>query len=212
MNIEWDRHYETARSELFFPDENLVRLLNKYLRERGNADLTAADIGCGSGRHIKLCSDLGIKTVLAMDISHRGLMSCKKNFSSCPIQNDNRALPLKEHSIDVAIAWGSLHYAAKDDLALMIGEIRRTLKERGRMFATLRSSRDTHLKMGTDLGNNTWVTDLSDIRGSVVSFYDEDEVRTALSAFSSFRLGLIERTIMGDLGKVLSHWVIDAEK
>ena len=128
------------------------------------------------------------------------------------MQNDSRALALKSSSLDIAVAWGSLHYAAKEELPVMLEEIRRALKKNGRLFATLRSSAIAFLKRGRHLGNDTWITDLSDIKGSIVSFYAEDEVRKAFSIFSSFSIGLIERTIMGNLDQVLSHWVIDAEK
>ena len=212
MSASWDGHYGSAKSELFFPDENLVRLLKKWMAPGGTADPVAADIGCGSGRHLKLFHDLGIAQTIGTDISHRGLVTCRKNFSSPLVQNDSRALALKSSSLDIAVAWGSLHYAPKDELPVMLEEIRRALKKNGRLFATLRSSRDTFLKKGRHLGNDTWITDLSDIKGSIVSFYAEDEVRKAFSIFSSFSIGLIERTIMGNLDQVLSHWVIDAEK
>lgn len=212
MNASWDGHYGSGKSELFFPDENLVRLMKRRMAAGGIKDPVTADIGCGSGRHLKLFEDLGITRIVGTDISHRGLVSCKKNFRAPLVQSDNRTLAMKSSSIDIAVAWGSLHYAAKEELPVMLGEIHRVLRPEGRVFATLRSFRDTYLKKGRHLGNDTWITDLSDISGSIVSFYSESEVREAFSIFKSCSIGLIERTIMGNLDQVLSHWVIDAEK
>jgi hypothetical protein len=94
----------------------------------------------------------------------------------------------------------------------MIGEILRILKKGGRLFGTLRSSRDTYLKKGTHRGNDEWITDARDIRSSLVSFYREDEVKDALSGFSDCSYGMMERTLAGDLSSVLSHWFYWAEK
>jgi SAM-dependent methyltransferase len=211
MSSSWDGHYTAGKSELLYPDENLVRLVTKFLAGRGSEALTALDMGCGTGRHLKLLDDLGVAVAAGMDISHRGLV-VSRHFSSTLFRADNRSLPLKSDSIDIAIAWGSLHYASKDDLAVMISEILRVVRPGGRLFATLRSSRDTHLKKGSHLGNDTWITDLADIEGSLVSFYREDEVRNSFATFASCEIGLIERSLMGDLSRVLSHWVIDAER
>ena len=57
MNRQWQAHYTKKKSELHYPDENLVRLLASYLKDREAAEVSAADIGCGSGRHLNLLKD-----------------------------------------------------------------------------------------------------------------------------------------------------------
>jgi hypothetical protein len=94
----------------------------------------------------------------------------------------------------------------------MLDEIKFILKTNGLFFATLRSSRDTHLKRGEHKGNNEWITDLNDISGSSVSFYSEEELQKEFSIFSHFEYGLIERSIIGDINKIISHWIISAKK
>ncbi len=209
----WDRHYTSAKSELLYPDENLVRLLTKHIAGRAGAPpMTAVDLGCGSGRHLKLLAGLGVAEIVGIDASFRALEMSRKHHPGPLLQGDTRHMPLKDKTADIIIAWGSLHYCNKIDMILMLEEIRRTLKQDGRLFATIRSSRDTYLKKGRHLGNDTWVTDLEEIKGSVTSFYSEDELKTAFSIFSEFSYGLIERTIMGDMGSVISHWIVQARK
>ena len=210
-NKAWEHHYHRQRSELAYPDENLVRMLKKEIPLLKNVPaINAADIGCGSGRHLHLLEDLGFRNVIGMDISMQGLRLCKKNRFHRLIQCDNRSIPVKGGAFDVIVAWGSLHYAMKEDMPVMLGEIHRILKKGGILFATLRSSRDTYLKKGKHLGNNTWITNLDDITGSVVSFYDEKEITPSFTSFGSCQYGIIERSLMGDLSKKLSHWVIKA--
>jgi ubiquinone/menaquinone biosynthesis C-methylase UbiE len=206
----WDTHYIRRKSELLYPDENLVRLLNKTINDP--AGMTAMDLGCGSGRHLRLLSDFGISRIIGLEASHGALLLSKKTGQPLLVQGNNRGLPLKSGSADLVVAWGSLHYNDKSELAPMLAEITRVLKQDGCLFATLRSSRDTYLKKGTHLGNDTWITDLKDISGSIASFYNEDEIRSALSMFREVAYGLIERTLVGDMSSLISHWIISARK
>jgi ubiquinone/menaquinone biosynthesis C-methylase UbiE len=209
----WDSHYTSSKSELLYPDENLVRLLSKAFpgaQDRSRA--TALDLGCGSGRHLRLLSDMGVATIAGLDTSFGALMLSRKACPSLLVQGNNMSLPFKNNTADIIIAWGSLHYNLKSDLPAMLAEIQRVLRPGGHFLSTLRSSRDTYLKKGRHLDNDTWITDLKDISGSIASFYNEDELRQALSMFKELAYGLMERTIMGDLSSLISHWIIHARK
>lgn len=209
----WDRHYGSAKSELLYPDENLVRILKKHVLNAGDISaMTAVDLGCGSGRHMKLLAELGLTEIVGIDASFEALVISRKHCPGPLLQGNNKHLPIKDKVADIIIAWGSLHYSNKIDLIAMLEEIQRILKRDGCLFATLRSSRDTYLKKGRHLGNDTWITDLHDINGSIASFYSEDEVNTAFSIFSEFSYGLIERTIMGDMSSLISHWIIQSRQ
>ena len=207
----WDNHYKRTKSQLFYPDENLVRLIKSNYKN--NEDSTIAiDLGCGSGRHLVLLKELGFKKSFGLDISFNALDMVKQNLDIQCVQNNNTAIPLKDNSVEMVVAWGSLHYATKDTCSAMIKEIHRILKSGGHLLGTLRSDRDTYLKKGKHIENNTWITDLDDIDGSTVSFYKEEELKQYLDIFSTWNHGYIERSIIGDSEKIISHWVIDAVK
>jgi len=210
---DWNSHYNEKKSILSYPDENLVRLIAGKINQSGSIkDLTAIDIGCGSGRHISLLKECGIGMVYGSDYSMNALKLCRninlKNIINC----ENKRMPFKNDTFDIAVAWGCLHYSTKDETQVMLDEIRRIIKKDGELFATLRRDNDTYLKTGTDLGNNTWKTGLDDISGSIVSFFNESEINKLFSSFSNFSYGWIERTIVGNTGKIISHWVISAKK
>lgn len=208
----WESHYTAGKSALLYPDENLVRLLRKNPLLGSPAELIAVDLGCGSGRHLRLLADMGIRKTIGIDRSHNALTLSGKQEAGTLLQGDNLRLPLKSESADIVIAWGSLHYDNKYNFMGMLEEILRILKSGGCLFATLRSERDTYLKRGRHLGNNVWITDLNDISGSTASFYGEGELQVAFSIFSTYTYGLMERTLMGDITSLISHWVIEARK
>jgi len=211
MSRQWQVHYTKKKSELRYPDENLVRLLASYLKDKDMAEISAVDIGCGSGRHLNLLKDFNIHKIIGIDNSLNAL-SIAAN-TRCPlVMGDNRALPLKDKSADIIIAWGSLHYNHKNELTAMINEMARVLKTGGRLFATLRSSRDTLMRRGSHIGNDVWETSLDDIAGATVSFFSENELDAYFAPFLKVQYGLIERTLIGDTSSRVSHWVIRAEK
>jgi len=209
----WEKHYKKNKSLLTYPDENLVRMLSSAIKEnQSDEELTVLDLGCGSGRHLKLLSEFNIKNIIGMDSSYNGISVCRQNYSYPLVQMDNRRIPLKDSSVDFIIAWGSLHYNHKDDLPVMIEEIHRILKINGHLMATLRTDRDSCMKKGTHLGNDIWKTDLADINGALVSFYKQDELENNFNSFNTFNYGIMERSIVGNIKMLISHWVIDAVK
>lgn len=210
---EWNIHYKKNKSVLSYPDENLVRLIAGEIKKRdGETGLNAIDIGCGSGRHMALLENSGITDVYGSDYSLNALNICKDAGFPLVINCDNRNLPFRDNTFDIAVAWGSLHYSTKDEMRAMLDEVKRIIKPDGTLFATLRRDNDTYLKTGTHLGNNTWRTGLNDLTGTVASFFTENELKEIFSSFGKFNYGWMERTIIGDTGKVISHWIISAVK
>ncbi len=208
----WDRHYTRDRSVLRYPDENLVRMLAPFLRDREARSLRALDLGCGTGRHVGLLVEMGLVRPAGLDTSFNALSLCAGLYDAPFVQADARSLPLKSGSLDIVVAWGSLHYTVKEDLAPMLAETLRVLGKGGALFGTLRNSRDSFLKKGVHLGNDVWATGNGDIESSTVAFYSEDELRAALSPFSAFRYGFMERSPLGRPDSVISHWYFQAEK
>ncbi|MCP4133831.1 MAG: class I SAM-dependent methyltransferase [bacterium] len=202
------------RSILSYPDENLVRLLKKSLavKEGASQDRVVVDLGCGSGRHLRLLEELEVPYIVGVDASLNGLKISKENRSSLLIQGDNKKIPLKDNTADIIIAWGSLHYDDKDLFPAMLKEIHRVLKKGGCLLGTLRSVRDSYLRRGKHLGNNVWETDLNDINGTTVSFYSEEELQSSFNIFSNISYGFMERSLLGDMDRVISHWVFKALK
>lgn len=203
----WNTHYTRTSSVLLYPDEQLVRMLAKNAVHKQRA----IDIGCGTGRHVKLLKEMGCDIVVGVDISFNALARCKQTIHEYFIQATTQRLPFGDSSFNIAVAWGSLHYTTKDILPLMLHEIKRILTSDGVFFGTLRSENDTYITRGRHLGNNTWETTLPDIKGAVLSLFSFDEVASYLQIFTEYHIGLMERTVLDDITKKLSHWYFYAK-
>ena len=209
----WEDHYCRDKSILIYPDENLVRILKSFLvNNEVTPNTVALDMGCGSGRHMCLLQNLGVDRIFGLDYSINALNICDNMYKFPLIQAENRNLPIKTDSIDIVVSWGSLHYCTKEIFYVAIDEINRIMKKGAVLFGTLRSDKDTFLKRGKEIGNGTWVTDLDDIKNSVVSFFNEKELTSAFAKFELFQYGIMERSLIGDIGKIISHWFFMAEK
>lgn len=211
-NSNWDSHYVKSKSVLMYPDENLVRLVTGIAGGLPGEGIKAVDIGCGSGRHIAMLEDSGIKFVCGTDYSMNALNICRDSGFRLLANCDNALFPFRDETFDIAVAWGSLHYTSKEGMKSMLAEVKRIMKKGAYLFATLRRDNDTYLRTGIHLGNNTWKTGLNDLTGSTVSFFSEDELKDTFSIFKKTGYGWMERTIIGDTSKIISHWIISARK
>jgi len=209
---DWNSHYRKNKSVLFYPDENLVRLIAGIMKNNSGTGIKAVDIGCGSGRHLALLENSGIEFVCGTDYSMNALNICMDSGFPFMVNCDNYCLPFRDGIFDLAVAWGSLHYSSKDMMKKMLSEVKRIISEEGHLFATLRRDNDTYLKTGIHLGGNTWKTGLNDLTGTTVSFFSEEELKDIFSIFRSFSYGWMERTVIGDTSKIISHWIISARK
>jgi len=207
----WEQHYGRDRSRLGYPDEALVRMLRPWIAERNSTALRALDLGCGSGRHLSLLAESGVMEPVGLDLSAAALAQCRELGFIRLLRSDNSNIALRSESFDIVVAWGSLHYCRKDETARMIGEIRRIIRPGGALFGTLRSDRDSYLRRGEHIGDNTWITDLVDIRQSIASFFGESEIVSLFGGFARFRYGIMERSPLGDTSRILSHWFYTAE-
>ena len=114
-NDKWNKYYKDSDVVLKYPDENLVRMVKSYLADnRINNDLTAIDLGCGTGRHVKMLGDLSIVNITGADTSFNALYKCLELYKFPVVLADNKSLPFKNNKFDIAVAWGSLHYCDKE--------------------------------------------------------------------------------------------------
>jgi len=191
----WDVHYRTERSRQNFPDENVVRYIHHYLRNFSGVKKPAIlDLGCGSGRNLRFLEDLGLFCV-GSDFSFEALSTQANVLQSTAVQ-----LPFKDHSFDLIIAWGVLHYLPSEAILKAVDEILRVLSPQGRFLGTLRSSEDTHLKEVLEKG---------DLQQGAANLFSEEELRDILSKFKSVHLGYISRVPIGS-NRVIAHHMFEA--
>ncbi|WCL48078.1 class I SAM-dependent methyltransferase [Leptospira sp. GIMC2001] len=206
--VAWDNHYKKDKSQLSFPDENLVRMLSRIpVDTKSSSKQLALDLGAGSGRHSKLLSQFGWETIAA-DYSEEAIQQIQNNLQNIKtILVTEPPYPFDNDSLDLVVGWGILHYNTDQMITKIISEIIRILKPGGYFMGTLRSSQDTHLNPNS---NNEM--ELTDLKGGYVRLFSEDDLNRFLKDFSEIKIGYMERTPLGELDKVIAHYFFQARK
>ncbi|MDX1957933.1 MAG: class I SAM-dependent methyltransferase [Leptospiraceae bacterium] len=202
MKMSWNHHYTKPKSQLSYPDENLVRLLNKN-QFTGNR---ALDLGAGSGRHSILLKNFGFQ-VTATDSAENSINQIKTLYPELDaIQTIDSKLPFPDSSFDLVVSWGVLHYNSIDEIHKILAEIKRILTIGGIFFGTIRANTDTHLKLES---TNIHLDDLKGVHARVFSL---EEIQELLVNFTETKFGYMERTPIGNLEERICHWIFQAKK
>ncbi len=213
----WDNHYKKDKSIQRYPDENLVRLIpyaEAYGSGSDSENLRALDLGCGSGRHLKLLSEKGYSRIWGMDISENSVEICRNLYpfaevSQLKIPENLKSqhgretaagiLPFPDHFFSLIIMWGVLHYNEEYLRNILLSEIRRVAVPGALFLGTVRSTNDTHYR------NN------ADINSAPVFYFTESEITEMLSPWCvSSELGYAERSPVGRLQERVAHWIFRA--
>lgn len=218
----WQQHYQRARAQLGYPDENLVRMVTKFQqRESLKKQNTpwALDLGTGSGRHLAFLAVHGYR-VLALDRVDLA-PAFDNNRSHWPsdsspfpyfVQGEAQQLPFAQASLSAVVAWGSLHYGTWQQMQKSISEILRVLKPNGVLWGTLRAESDNYLLRGQQKGPREWLIDSGDISGALVTFVKQGDLPELFQGFDDFHYGYMERSPLGQPIKRISHYFYQARK
>jgi SAM-dependent methyltransferase len=100
------------------------------------AGRTVLDVGCGPGRHLLGLQDRG-DFVVGLDTSDLVLGVCRARGGRNLVRGSSRRLPFKANAFDSAILMsnGLGLSGGMDETLEMLGDIRRTLRENGRLIA-----------------------------------------------------------------------------
>jgi SAM-dependent methyltransferase len=85
---EWEESYKRGENFIFYPKEEVVKFINRYVVKRKNIDefipiltkqppIKGLDLGCGIGRNTILLEEFGI-LAYGIDISKKAIETAKK--------------------------------------------------------------------------------------------------------------------------------------
>ena len=111
LKSEWNKSYVNKNNFLFYPDDEVIRFMSKYIRKRIGLNKflnlnfqknmkRSLDLGCGIGRHVIYCHEMGLDSYgidlsdIAIKFAHDwakviGLLAPNKKI----MQGDVRYLP-----------------------------------------------------------------------------------------------------------------------
>lgn len=156
---EWNRSYAAGDNVLFYPHEEIVRFLNQYVRKRtGMTEFTnvmqltdtewecfqSLDLGCGTGRHMKLLDEFGLHPY-GIDLSDTAVELGRLWFTSLNrpdlaahmMVGSATALPYEDGTFQICVSHGTLDSMPKKAAEQALREALRVLKKDGMMYFDL---------------------------------------------------------------------------
>lgn len=194
----WEEYYKSTNKELIYPDENLIRIIEKIYNPGWKRVL---DFGCGNGRHLFYLKKKRIPELVGIDFSGTVIERNKKKSKDITFltYNTGHAIPFENNYFDTIIVWGVLHYNPKPVREFLLNEFYRILRPGGYLVGTYRAKTDTHFFK-------------SDVRDSFIDFFDVEDIIEELGNFSNLQLSYGERTPLGDLFSRIAHYYFVCQK
>lgn len=214
----WDKLYEEGKSNLSFPNENLVRFIHYlYPDKKEIPGSKVLDYGFGSGNNMKFLIDMGFD-LYGYEISdHAKAMTLKKLPDSFDqerlvIRQGEMSLPFDAEFFDFVLAWGVLNYNTYETLITSLDKLKKVLKKDGKFLLTLGRPNDIAALNSTPTGKYERVINSSvatQQNATVVVLPTEAEIKSTFSMFKSVQVGYFESSFMGIVN---AHWTIYCEK
>lgn len=205
--MEWDQSYQRYENTLFYPSEEVIRFVNRYIRRRLGPNAYSKhfdgrpkvlDIGCGAGRHLAYLWENGFHPI-GVELSSVAceqaiaLMNSKgaplDEYEVINLSTGNANFP--DNSIDYAVsvsAMDSMPTASAVDVA---AKTLASLKPEGLFYVDLISA--DRIRNGEDLGDYDQTVNEQHEKGTVQSYYDEPKIRRVFAGFEVVRLETITR-------------------
>lgn len=161
LKDEWERSYSNADNFVFYPHEEIIRFVSKYIRKRvglqqfkdvadGAHYSRVLDLGCGIGRHVMFCHDMGLEAY-GVDLSETAIATFKewsgirgiKGLESQVLAGDARDLPWPDDYFQFAISHGVLDSMKLEVARSTTSELARVMAPGGLFYCDLISGDDS---------------------------------------------------------------------
>ena len=195
---QWDACWNHEESQPWYPDEQVVRFLARYVSRRtgvaagavrhaGGATPAGLDLGCGKGRHVVLMCELGIRAH-GLDVSEVAISFARAWLRSRGLSAELRTgsmseLPYEDQSLDFVLSHGVFDHVLEAVRLQATAEVERVLKPGGLFFLSVISERDSAFGHGRKVEDNTWLVEEGFESGIPQAFFDQGRVRREFGRF-----------------------------
>lgn len=158
---EWDNSYRNRDNFVFYPHEEIIRFVSKYIRKRTGLDefkdvvpspekAKLLDLGCGIGRHVIYGHEMGLDAY-GIDLSGAAVQvatewATRKGMSEPGrkiLQGDIRQLPWADGYFNFAVSHGVLDSMPFEIARAACAELARAMATGGLFYCDLISGDDS---------------------------------------------------------------------
>ena len=192
---EWDASYERKDNHLFYPHEDVIRFISKYVRKRIGFDAyidqktysdttKVLDFGCGIGRHMIFLDDFGLKAY-GFDLSAAAIAGARENFrkhakphlADHVVQASILDLPYADGEFSHMLSHGVLDSMPFDVASQGMIELYRCLTPGGLVYFDVVATEDDTFP---NQGEMEVVVESQHEEGTIQSYFDEDRISEML--------------------------------
>jgi len=158
--IKWEQSFSNRDNYIFYPDEDVIRFVSKYIRKRVGLnefenklenlrDIKLLDLGCGIGPNLIFCKEMGIDSY-GVDLSQNAInyllqIAKEKKINIAKekvIQSDVSKLPFGDEFFEFVIARSVLDSVDANTAKEAFLEVSRVMKKESYFYCDVWSDDD----------------------------------------------------------------------
>jgi len=202
----WDISYQNKDNYLLYPNEEVIRFFNKYIKRRTQIKIkkknkVVLDLGCGSGRHILYCIENGYFPI-GLDLSKVALNQAKaylrskkyilnKNYKT--IKSNSSKISIKSNKIDYLISHGTLDSMPDNDIKKTVKELFRVMKRNSLGYVDLIS--DKVKRKGKFLNKYDQLINEKHEKNTIQSYFNLKRIKRTFSKFKILEIYRMDKVI-----------------
>jgi len=194
----WDniyKNYQKGGEAWATLSEEIHPLFKKFLGQSNFELKHVLDIGCGTGRYLKILQACGFKTD-GIDSSKTAVEMTKKELgnSSGVLCVDMFEFEIPKNKYDLIISISTIHHGTKEQIQNLVNKIHEALTKNGKIFISLPNLEGgkqwNTFKDHEKIAEGTSVPSSGPEKGLPHSFYTKEEVQKLFSKFKDLKLDL----------------------
>jgi len=186
---EWNQSYNNKDNFVFYPHEEVIRFVSKYIKKRvglndfieihnKKSPIKVLDFGCGIGRHVRLLNEFELDSY-GFDLSNIAIDYAKNMFTELKLNNliskvrvaDIQNLPYKDEFFDFMLSHGVLDSMPFNIARTGLIELHRCLMKNGLIYFDLISTEDTSFE-----GNYEKIIKSKHENNTIQSYFDIEKI------------------------------------